>query len=64
LATSSASFLSTRIEIFRQGLHELGYVEGKNIAVEYRFADGKTESLPELVAELVSLKVEIIVTTP
>ena len=42
LATSSASFVSTRIETFRQGLRELGYVEGKNIVIEYRFADGKT----------------------
>jgi putative ABC transport system substrate-binding protein len=64
LATSSASFLSGRIEIFRQGLRELGYVEGKNIFIEYRFADGKNDRLPELVAEVVSLKVDIIVTTP
>src|SRR5215510_2611064 len=64
LGASSASFYSGRIEIFRQGLRELGYVEGKNIAIEYRFADGKNDRLPELAAELVSLKVDIIVTTP
>jgi putative tryptophan/tyrosine transport system substrate-binding protein len=64
LGASSASFYSVRIETFRQGLRELGYVEGKNIAIEYRFADGMNDRLPELVAELVSLKVDIIVTTP
>ncbi len=64
LGASSASFHSARIETFRQGLRELGYVEGKTIAIEYRFADGKSDWLPELAAELVSLKVDIIVTTP
>ena len=64
LGASSASFYSARIETFRQGLRELGYVEGKNIAIEYRFADGKIERLPELAAELVNLKVDIIVTVP
>jgi putative ABC transport system substrate-binding protein len=45
---------------FRQGLHDLGYVEGQSIALEYRFAEGKLERLPELAAELVRLKVDII----
>jgi putative tryptophan/tyrosine transport system substrate-binding protein len=53
---------SARIEAFRQGLRELGYVEGKNINFEFRSADGKLERLPNLAAELVRLKVDIIVT--
>src|SRR4030095_32179 len=53
---------SARIEAFRQGLRELGYVEGKNINFELRSADGKLERLPNLAAELVRLKVDIIVT--
>jgi len=50
------------VESFRQGLRELGYVEGKNIIVEYRAAEGKFERLPDLAAELVRLKVDVIVT--
>jgi putative ABC transport system substrate-binding protein len=49
------------IEAFRQGLRELGYVEGQNIAIEYRYGEGKTERYPALVTELVELKVEAIV---
>ena len=48
---------------FQRGLRELGYVEGKNIVIDYRYAEGKTDRLPELVAELVRLKVDLIVTT-
>jgi putative ABC transport system substrate-binding protein len=48
-------------EAFRQGLRELGYVEGQNIAIEYRSAEGKVERLPGLAAELVRLKVDVIV---
>src|SRR5215470_12494276 len=51
-----------RVEGFRQGLRELGYVEGKNIAIEWRYAEGKEELVPKLAAELVQLNVEIIVT--
>ena len=50
------------LEAFRQGLRELGYVEGQSIAIESRFADGRPERLPALAAELVRLKVDVIVT--
>src|SRR6266849_7472191 len=47
---------------FQRGLRELGYVEGRNIVIEYRFADGKFDRLADLAAELVQLKVEVLVT--
>jgi ABC-type uncharacterized transport system substrate-binding protein len=53
---------AARIEAFRQGLRELGYVEGKNIAIEYRYGEEKPDRLPALAAELVRLKVDVIVT--
>src|SRR5437773_2431542 len=53
---------AARIDAFRQGLRELGYVEGKNIVVEYRYAEEKLDRLPALAAELVRLKVDVIVT--
>ena len=62
LGATSASSLLARIEAFRQGLRELGYVEGKNIVVEYRSAEGKIERVPNLATELVRLKVDVIVT--
>jgi putative tryptophan/tyrosine transport system substrate-binding protein len=52
---------SSRSEAIRLALHERGYVEGQNIAMEYRYAEGKVDRLPELAAELVRLKVDIIV---
>jgi putative tryptophan/tyrosine transport system substrate-binding protein len=53
----------TRVEAFRQGLRDLGYVEGKNIVIEWRSGEGKLESEGELVAEAVRLKVDVIVTS-
>ena len=61
LGTASASANLVRIEAFRQGLRELGYVEGKSIVIEYRWAEGKLDRIPALAAELVRLKVDIIV---
>jgi len=62
LGATSPSTISARVEAFRQGLRELGYVEGKSIFIEWRFAEGKADRLPALAAELVRLKVEVIVT--
>jgi putative ABC transport system substrate-binding protein len=63
LIPASASFFSARLEAFRQRLRELGYVEGKNIFIEYQYAEGKLGRLPDLAAELVRLKVDVIVTS-
>ena len=52
---------STRSEAIRLALRELGYIEGQNIATEYRYAEGKPDRYPELAAELVRLKVDVIV---
>jgi putative ABC transport system substrate-binding protein len=62
LVSASASASVSRIHAFRQGLHALGYIEGKNIIIEYRYAEGNPNRLQELVAELVRLKVDVIVT--
>ena len=63
LDNGTASSIAVRLEAFRQELTKLGWIEGKNTAFEYRFAEGKTERLPELAADLVRLKVDLIVTT-
>ena len=52
---------SREVDAFRQGLRELRYIEGQNIAIEYRFASGQVERLPGLAAEFVRLKVDVIV---
>ena len=64
LWTLSPSDMSLRLDAFRQGLRELGWVEGQNIVIEYRFAEGRFDRLPDLAAELVRLKVDIIVAVP
>jgi putative ABC transport system substrate-binding protein len=61
LDNSTASGNAVRLEAFRQELSNLGWIEGKNIAIEYRFAEQKRERLPELAADLVRLKVDLIV---
>jgi len=62
LISPTASFISFRVAAFRQRLRELGYVEGKNTVIEYRYAEGRLDRLPDLAAELVGLKVDVIVT--
>jgi putative ABC transport system substrate-binding protein len=62
LASGLRSASARRVELFQQGLRELGYVDGKNIVIEYRYADGKLEPLAMLAAELVRMKVDLIVT--
>jgi len=61
LSNTSASAGSARYEAFRQGLRELGYVAGRNVVIEHRSTEGKSDRLPALVAELVRLKVDVIV---
>jgi ABC-type uncharacterized transport system substrate-binding protein len=61
LDSGTASGMAVRVDAFRQELSKLGWIEGKNIAIEYRFADQKNERLPELAAELVRLRVDLIV---
>jgi putative ABC transport system substrate-binding protein len=62
LGGTSPSANAARIEAFRQGLRELGYVEGRNMIIEWRHAEAKLDRLPALAAELVRLKVDILVT--
>src|SRR6266436_2570071 len=61
LAAASASANPARIEAFKQGLRELGYMAGKNIVIDWRYAGGKLDRLSELASELVRLKAEVIV---
>ena len=62
LSPFSPSATALWLQAFRQGLLDLGWVEGKNISIEYRYAEGQNDRLPDLAADLVRLKVDIIVT--
>src|SRR5262245_17558916 len=62
-SSSSDPVVTLRIDAFRQGLRDLGYVEEKNITIEYRFTEGREDRLRQFVSELVHLKVDIILTT-
>ena len=61
LDTSAASGMAVLLHAFQQELSKLGWIESKNVVIEYRFAEQKPECLPELAAELVRLKVDLIV---
>jgi putative ABC transport system substrate-binding protein len=56
-----ADFITPQLDALRQGLRELGYIEGQNLLIEYRYAEGRHERVPELVAELLGLKIDLIV---
>src|SRR5437588_3306677 len=62
MGNSTAALEANLVGPFRESLRDLGYVEGRNIVIEYRWAEGKYERFPELIAELVALKVDVIVT--
>jgi putative tryptophan/tyrosine transport system substrate-binding protein len=61
-SAGSASSQASRLEVFRQGLRDLGYAEGKDIVIEQRYAEGKLDRVAALAAELVGLKLDVIVT--
>src|SRR6516225_7120799 len=62
-SAGSAAAPGAQIEAFRQGLRQLGYIEGNNILVEYRYAQGEQDRMPSLVTELVQLQVDVLVVT-
>src|SRR6266571_670661 len=62
LGNSTAALEANLVGPFREGLRDLGYKEGQNVVIEYRWAEGKYERFPALIAELIALKVDVIVT--
>jgi ABC transporter substrate binding protein len=62
LGNSTAALEENLVQAFRDGLHDLGYLEGHNILIEYRWAEGNYEQFPTLIAELIALKVDLFVT--
>src|ERR1700688_2308117 len=62
LGSDSASRTAVRVDALRTGLHDLGYVEGKNIIIEFRWAEGNYDRLSELATELIDLKIKVLVT--
>ena len=64
LEVGDASTVSPNVEAFRQGMRALGYIEGKNVEIQFRYAEGKPERGPQLVAELVQLNVDVLISQP
>ena len=62
LGNSTAALEANLVGPFREGLRDLGYVEGRNVLIEYRWAEGKYERFPALIAELIAMKIDVIVT--
>src|SRR5436853_7819032 len=63
IGSAASEQTASNTNAFRERLHELGYVEGQNVTIEYRYFEGRVERLPETAAELVRLKCDVIVTT-
>ena len=64
LGGASATTGARAVEAFRQGLHQLGWIEGRNLVIDYRFAEGRWDRLPELAAEIIRLRPDVIVAGP